>query len=558
MMLSIISIRKKKRLAQMEALQDRIDTLKALPVQYLLNKVALMPKDNDTKKKHEMWEKQFEYLSNDENERIKEEINKIETMIYARKFKESQDKINELNSDIDIYENDYETILDDLTKATQIDIKNREEITNQKELFRNFKKMYESNRDNYKPYNNAIERYFKDIQDDFTNIDVLLNQSQVDKARFKANSLEVDLLKMKDILNNLPVILEELTIELPEFYTKVENRYNDIYLKKFNIKHLNIPLRLEAVNKSIVKVLSRNNDVLIKDLQDISRDCNRELTKMMKDLDEEVRASEQLDNCIQQLINVSILCDRKCRLLNELLNDVKERYILTINEEANLEMETRLLFDYLLKKNEVVSMYDSHKFIASDLENDANKIIPKFEALNIAFDSYEAHLNDLQSDERRLLEEYANMNYIIKDCEARLRIINLPILSQAYYKNIDDCKVSLLGIDTLLKASPLNIDVVKTESKEVCEKVYSLYDNARNLLKTAQMAENAIIFGNRFRSSKPGLNSLLNSADTLFNNGEYTKALSSAIEAIEVLFPKIKKELVDYRLEHTNNSSYAE
>ena len=63
------------------------------------------------------------------------------------------------------------------------------------------------------------------------------------------------------------------------------------------------------------------------------------------------------------------------------------------------------------------------------------------------------------------------------------------------------------------------------------------------------MAENAIVFANRYRSSRPEINSKLELAEIFFNNGEYTKSLSSVIEAIELNFPSIRKELLKYKSE---------
>lgn len=546
---AVASIKKRNRLASLDSMQDRIGTLKALPVQYLLNKVALMPKTVDVEEKYQVWLKTYEHLSIEENNRVKNEINEIETMIYARKYKKSHERLEQLDQDITKYEADYEKILNELTEATQVDVKNREEITNQKELFRNYKKMYQSNFNNYKPYNNAIERYFVNIEDSFTNIDVLLNQSQVDKARNKAASLEGELLKMKDILNNLPVVLEELTKDIPAKFKEVEYHYNEIVMKKYNLAQLDVPQRLANINKEIVSILSKNNDVFLKDLQDTSHNVNQELDSITEELDAEVRANEQLDKVINDLVASCLDADKLCKEANKELEDIKGHYILRKNEEGNLEMESRVLFNLLVEKNDIVSQHMSNKYVASDLENQARAILPKVQAITIALKAYLKHVNELRSDEKRLYDEYNNMLYIIKDCESRLRMMNLPMLSQAYYDTIEESKDGLAKILKLMDAKPLNISLINTEVSYVCDIVYKLYDNARNLLKTVQMAENTIVFGNRYRTSKPEVDTMINRAEIFFNNGEYTKSLSTAIEAIETIYPSIRKELLKYKTE---------
>ena len=46
-----------------------------------------------------------------------------------------------------------------------------------------------------------------------------------------------------------------------------------------------------------------------------------------------------------------------------------------------------------------------------------------------------------------------------------------------------------------------------------------------NLIVTAEMVEDAIVFGNRYRSSFLEVNTELTKAELLYRNGEYTKAL---------------------------------
>lgn len=534
-------------MAYLDQLENRNSTLKALPVNYLLNKVALMPKTEDVENKYQDWVIQYEKISSEDANEIKEGLNKVETLIYGKKYQKAQELLKSLEIKVSQHEQDYEQLLSELTLATQVDVKNREEITNQKELFRNYRKMFQANFDNYHPYNQAIEKNFKSIQDSFTNIDVLLNQSQVDKARSKAASLEGELLKMKDVLNNLPAILDDLTKDLPVKYQEVEDRYQEVMKKKYNLDSLNVVPRLKDINNQIIKVLSNNNDIFLKDLQDTSHFAHQELDDLMDEINEEVRANEELDKVVTDINEESLLADKRCKLANSEFDEVKDSYILFDNEKTNLEMQTKLLSQFMAEKNEIIAAKMANNFTASVLEKKARNLLPKFKTLIIAFDAYLVRLDNLRTDEKRLYDEYYNMLYLIKDCESRLNSVDLPLLSHSYYDTINESKSKLDEILDLLQSKPLNIDLINYKVADACEIVYKLYDNSKNLLKTAQMAENTIIFGNRFRSQKPEINSMLSRAEIFFNNGEYTKSLSTAIEAIETIYPSIRSELLKYK-----------
>ena len=76
----------------------------------------------------------------------------------------------------------------------------------------------------------------------------------------------------------------------------------------------------------------------------------------------------------------------------------------------------------------------------------------------------------------------------------------------------------------------------------VCK--HKLYENIHNLIVTADMVEEAIVFGNRFRSSFLEVNTELTKAEVLFRNGEYTKALTIAVDIIEKIKPGSYEKLI--------------
>ena len=55
---------------------------------------------------------------------------------------------------------------------------------------------------------------------------------------------------------------------------------------------------------------------------------------------------------------------------------------------------------------------------------------------------------------------------------------------------------------------------------------------------------NAIVFGNKYRSTYPEIDRELSKAEFQYLNGEYTKALKTAISCMETLFPENADEKI--------------
>ena len=58
------------------------------------------------------------------------------------------------------------------------------------------------------------------------------------------------------------------------------------------------------------------------------------------------------------------------------------------------------------------------------------------------------------------------------------------------------------------------------------------------------MVEEAIVYGNRYRSTYLEVNTELTKAEVLFRNGEYTKALQTAVDIIEKIQPGSYEHLI--------------
>ena len=93
-------------------------------------------------------------------------------------------------------------------------------------------------------------------------------------------------------------------------------------------------------------------------------------------------------------------------------------------------------------------------------------------------------------------------------------------------------------IKEILTGIPLNITLLNTKLDEAIDFIYKLYNNVNNVVGMALMVENAIVFGNKYRSSYPEVDAELSKAEFAYLNGEYTQSLTIAIACIEKLFPK--------------------
>ena len=118
------------------------------------------------------------------------------------------------------------------------------------------------------------------------------------------------------------------------------------------------------------------------------------------------------------------------------------------------------------------------------------------------------------------------------------------MINESYKDYIQDSYDKAAEIQAFRQNRPVELTELSQKVDKARDVIYKLYDNVHNLVVTAQMVEEAIVFGNRYRSTFLEVNTELTKAEVLFRNGEYTKALTTAVDIIEKIKPGSYEELI--------------
>ncbi|MBR3227377.1 MAG: hypothetical protein IKF68_02410, partial [Erysipelotrichaceae bacterium] len=116
--------------------------------------------------------------------------------------------------------------------------------------------------------------------------------------------------------------------------------------------------------------------------------------------------------------------------------------------------------------------------------------------------------------------------------------------ADSYKDDLSEGRARVATIKELLAAVPLDIEKLNSTLEESIDFIYKFYNNVNNVVGMASMVENAIVFGNKYRSSYPEVERDLSMAEFSYLNGEYTKALTMTISCMEKLFPN--SEVTNY------------
>ena len=156
-----------------------------------------------------------------------------------------------------------------------------------------------------------------------------------------------------------------------------------------------------------------------------------------------------------------------------------------------------------------------------------------------------AKRDEMYLTEKRALDELENINIVLLEIKSQIKNKQLPVINESYKDYIADSYKKANEIQFLCKSRPIILDNLTNQVDTARDIIYKLYENIHNLIVTADMVEEAIVFGNRFRSNFLEVNTELTKAEVLYRNGEYTKALSTAVDIIEKIKPGSYEKLLN-------------
>ena len=154
------------------------------------------------------------------------------------------------------------------------------------------------------------------------------------------------------------------------------------------------------------------------------------------------------------------------------------------------------------------------------------------------------NLSSLKEDELRARDQLTEIKMILKDSKDRINSYKLPVVPKTYYIELSEANDALdIMIDELNK-KPISIKILNLRVDTARDLVLKLYKNTIEIIKNASLAEETIVYGNRFRTTIK-IDNGLTKAENCFFEGKYKESLEHAINAISEADPTIHKKILE-------------
>ncbi len=510
-----------------------------------LNKVEALVNNAELKKKYDSWQERFVQIRDEELPKITDEIIELQNDFNEREYNKLKQGLIDVELNINYLKTKSAFLLEEIKEITLSEERNRETIIKLKADYREIKNLYNNNESDFEIIKTPLELQFE-------NVDKLFQAFE--KAMDKNEYLEVGRIvkAIDDITGNLKIVINETKtivnlgkIIIPKRIEDVSNIYKKMKAEGYNLEYLNIEYNIEEVNKKIQDIFSRLNVLNVVDSVFELKTMLDYFDSLYNDFDKEKLTKNIYEDYKRSIL---IKVSKLEKINNEIykkIDDIKYSYDLTddevlviseIKEEFN---NIRASYDHVVEMERNKTM--AYSRLAKEMEILNNKLQKGEEKLNNALKT----LGSLKEDELRARDQLDEIKDILSQAKEKVRSYKLPVVPKNYYVELSEATLAINEMVKELDKRPISIKTLNIRVDNARDLVLKVYNTINETIKTAKMAETAIVYGNRYRFNNKEVDLGLQKAELSFYKGNFKNSLENAINAINIIEPGIHKRLLE-------------
>lgn len=511
-----------------------------------LNKVESLINNKELESKFNYWKSIFKELKDKDVIHISDELIEAEEKVNKKKYKEANEYLANVEFDIYIAKSKASKLLEDIQEITLSEKKNREIVTKLKSEYRNIFLHYNNgnNKDDYSLIEVPLELQFENVDKLFSAFELAMENNVYSEVGKIVKALD-------DTIGNLKIVIEEapsmILMGKNLIPTKIEevSKINEkMKSEGYNLDYLKIEYNISESEKKIADIFDRLNVLNLEDSIFELKTIMDYFDRLYADFDKERVAKKMFDEYIRSVL---IKCKKLKKIVNNLSNkidDIKYSYDLTdddvhiISEIKSEIMECETAYDLLVNKYREKNT--AYSRLTKEMENINAKLLKSEDKLDYTLRS----LGSLKEDEIRAREQLDEIKVILKQTKSHINSYKLPVVPKNYYVELDEANEAIRNMILELEEKPISIKTLNTRVDTARDLVLKVYNTSLEIVKTASMAENAIVYGNRYRFNN-NINNGLTKAEKEFFKGNFKSALEYAINSINVVEPGIYNRLID-------------
>ena len=525
-------------------LQNQINGIKTLPLQYRLGRVQSIAKNMpEVAEEYEQFTKDFEKITEFQKNELGVLVNEVDESLFYGKTHGIKKKFALIREMTQRYDHDAKDLLARIEKVTEIENIQRVEIIRVKGKYREVGNEYEKIRVKVEEFVPHALEMFKELDDDFVKLETLMNNQMFADAKNFTEEIENRIDSLQENLKDLPSYVYVVSDLLPSKIDKVDELITSLEGDEYALEEMNIAARRQEVDEQMEESIAHVKNVDIKGAAEVLEPLTGLIEELVIDLGKELDSYKQFKEKWRESYN------ELQRLTDVYQNTMKEyRRLITefvIDEEEVVISKKYEEFKQIQKDaNDLIEQMESGHFAYANMLEHVENLYDRMMQHDAYLEEFKKQKEDIDTKNLKTEELLENINIVLLEIKSEIKNEHLPLVNDSYRDYIADSYNKVEEIKRFKTHKPVVLNELCAKVEGARDVIYKLYDNVHNMIVTAGMVEDAIVYANRYRSMFLEVNTELTKAEVLFRNGEYRNALQVAVDILERLEPGKYEELI--------------
>ncbi len=510
-----------------------------------LNKVGALINNDVMQKKYDNWCSRLKEIKEVEVPKITDALIEIEEAFEEKNYKELKSKIAALELEIAYVKTKSNFLLDEVKEITLSEEKNRETITKLKSDYRALLAKYNSNKEEYTEVKTPLELQFENVDKLFSAFEKSMENNEYTEVGKIVKAIDDTIGNLKMVIEEAPSIIlmgKKLIPSKIEEITKIANKMTK---EGYNLEYLNIDYNITEANKKIEDVFTRLNVLNLEDSVFELKTILDYFDSLYHNFDKERVSKRVYEDYQRSILIKATKLDKLSNDINRRIDDLKYSYELSEEETKVLDDIVSEIIEIKDDYNRIVEMQRKGSFAYSRLSKEMELLNAKLAKTEEKLDQTLRSFSSLKEDEKRAREQLDEIKKILNQAKNNLKSYKLPVTPKNFYVELSEAASAINDMIKELDKRPISIKTLNTRVDTARDLTFKVFNTTKEAIKTAKMAEMAIIYGNRYRAVYKDVEIGLIKAENAFYKGNFKTSLENAINAINIVEPGIHKRLIE-------------
>ncbi|MCO4464627.1 septation ring formation regulator EzrA [Streptococcus infantarius] len=527
------------------SLEERKQSLFGLPVNEEIEAVKNLHLIGQSQTTFREWNQKWVDLSLNSFSDIENHIFEAEDLNDSFKFISAKHKIDNVESQLNLVEEDINAIREALAVLKEQEEKNSARVKHALDLYETLQASILEKEDNFGSTMPEIEKQLKNIEAEFSQFVTLNSTGDPVEASEVLDRAEEHTIALGQISEQIPAIVAKLEDDFPDQLDDLEQGYRRLLEQNYHFAEKDIEARFQEVRDAI---RANSSELVTLDL-DRARDENEHIQEKIDSLYElferEIAAHKAALKDSKIIPDYLAHAKANNEKLEHEIKRLSHKYILNDNENLSLRSFTKNLEEIEQEILPIVEVFDNQDKPFSELQLIFDRTLKTLDAVEEGqmqvFEQVK-NIEQIESVARQSLDQYINRLHSIKRYMEKR---NLPGIPQDFLSAFFTTSKQLEVLIDELSRGRIDIEAVSRLTDVATAAIANLEEATYQVVQNATLTEQLLQYSNRYRSFEPSVQSSFERALHLFEvDNNYQASFDEISYALETVEPGVTDRFV--------------